>query len=54
MRLVQMLALVAAALVTGVVPAQPDSPIAGPLAALGPGTVLITGGNRGLGLEFAR
>ena len=58
MRLVQMLAVVAAALVTGVVPAQPDSPIAGPTRvpapALGPGTVFITGGNRGLGLEFAR
>jgi NAD(P)-dependent dehydrogenase (short-subunit alcohol dehydrogenase family) len=58
MRLVQMLVVVAAALVTGVVPAQPSSPIAGqtrgPAPALGPGTVFITGGNRGLGLEFAR
>src|SRR5262245_5057975 len=45
MRLVQVLAVVVTAFAAGAVHAQAES---------ANGTVLITGGNRGLGLEFAR
>ena len=50
MRLVQIL-IAAAMLVASGAHAQPRTP---PSQALRPGTVLITGANRGLGLEFAR
>ena len=52
-----MLLLASVWLVAGIAHAQPESAISSRLPspqALGPGTVLITGGNRGLGLEFAR
>ena len=55
MRLVQILAVVVTTAVVSVVDAQPDPATRMPRPQeLGPGTVLITGGNRGLGLEFAR
>ena len=61
MRLVQILLVVATFTVSSA-HAQSESPIAGERSgdrpaipqALGPGTVLVTGANRGLGLEFAR